>query len=95
MYFLSPYFLILLVVIPILIYFYIKSRNKHVDTIYFPRTEMSNVLKSKSSSKYKDIPFILSIISIIFMVIALSNPVIMKYNSNAYKEGIYISLVNE
>lgn len=91
--FLSPYFLFLLLLIPAIAVFYIKTRKEISNTVYFPRTKMSGVLKKKSSYKYKDIPFVLIIISLSLFIVALSRPVIIKYKSDAFGEGIYISLV--
>lgn len=90
---LSPYFLLLLVFIPGIIYLYIKNRKMSSSAILYSKVSMSNVLSNKKSYKAKDIPFSLIIVSIVLSIIALSRPVIVDYKRDAVGEGIYISLV--
>ena len=90
---LSPYFLLLLLFIPSIIYFYIKNRKRTTNAILYSKVGMSNVLLSKKSFKAKDIPFSLIMVAIFLSIIALSRPVIVDYKRDAVGEGIYISLV--
>lgn len=91
MHFLSPYFLFLLLPVPLLVFFYIRTRKSYSYSVKYPRVSMSKTLKSKYY--VKDIPFTLMVLAFIFAVAALARPVNIKYRADTIGEGIYISLV--
>lgn len=87
----APYFLFLLLLIPIIVFIYIKTRKNSLYSIKHPRVSMSNELKSKYYAK--DIPFILTMIALTSSIIALARPAKVDTSANINGNGIYISLV--
>ena len=90
--FLSPQAFLFFILIPILIYFYIKTRKNNV-SLYYPTTHNIKLYFKSSIFVAKDLHFILKIFALVFFVITLARPVIIDTKSNDIGKGYYISLV--
>ncbi|AFR71871.1 aerotolerance-like membrane protein [Brachyspira pilosicoli B2904] len=91
MLFVNPQFLLLLLIVPIITFIYIKTRKNHLYSVKHPRVSMAHTLKSKYYAK--DIPFILLMLGLTFSIIGLARPATVDSSANINGEGIYISMV--
>lgn len=88
--FTQPYFFALLLLIPLLIFWYIKTSNKRSASIQISTVAAKGLSTFKASMRH--VPFICRMLAIIFIIIALANPQTKNDEQHAEGEGIDIVL---
>lgn len=90
--FASPYFLLGLIIIPLLILWYIFSRNKQQAYVRFSDTGFFSELPKSWKSYLRHIVFVLEICALSLFIIALARPQSSSKNKEVNVEGIDIVL---
>ena len=90
--FASPYFLLGLIIIPLLILWYIFSRNKQQAYVRFSDTGFFSELPKSWKSYLRHIVFVLEICALALFIIALARPQSSSKNKEVNVEGIDIVL---
>lgn len=88
-----PYALYLLLIIPLLIFWYINKNKKNNPFITFSTLSLLKGLKPTLKERLIHLPFILRLLAISALIIALSRPQSFSSGENVYTEGIDIALV--
>lgn len=89
----SPYFLLFLLIIPIMIIAYIKSLKSHKTTVKFPGLKIVKKANKAWKMKLRHIPLVLRCLAIAFLTIALARPQSGEHLETMNTEGIDIMLV--
>ncbi|MSQ45528.1 MAG: VWA domain-containing protein [Ignavibacteria bacterium] len=92
MYFVNKYFLLLLLIIPILVYWYFVYKKKSINVIQYPTLQTIQNIKVSIREKLQDLPFILRTLSILFVILALARPQSTFKSEVVKTEGIDIIL---
>lgn len=91
-YFANKYFLLFLILVPAIIYWFIKFRTKNINSIKYPTLKnVENIIPS-FREKLENLPFILRILVIIFAILAIARPQTSTKNEVIKTEGIDIVL---
>lgn len=91
--FASPYVLLLLLLLPALIYWYLR-RNKAVTTdLRFSNVRAFTHVKPTFRERTRHIPFILRMMAVALLIVALARPQSTSQGENVYSEGIDIALL--
>lgn len=88
----NPYFLILLIIVPILIYLFFRKGYSKQGTIRFPNLNIIKKVNTGRAGNAKIIIFILRIIALILIIIALARPQSGSKEEEVITEGIDIIL---
>ena len=88
--FTQPYFFALFLLIPILLFWYIKTNSSRSASIQISTTAAKGLGTWKAS--FRHLPFICRIVCIAFLITALANPQTKNEEKNAEGEGIDIVL---
>ena len=88
--FTQPYFFALFLLIPILLFWYLKTNNRRSASIQISTTAAKGLGTWKAS--FRHLPFICRIVCIAFLITALANPQTKNEEKNAEGEGIDIVL---
>ncbi|HZW38978.1 MAG TPA: VWA domain-containing protein [Ignavibacteriaceae bacterium] len=83
----------LLLIIPFLIYRYIKKNKKEEPAINYSSIELFNLTRTSIAERLKHLPFILRMIAIILLIVAFARPQSYLEGENIFSEGIDIALV--
>lgn len=86
----QPCFFVLLVLIPVLIYWYISKNNLHQGSILISDSSARGLSSWKSS--FRHLPFVLRLITLAFVITALARPQTKFEEQNAEGEGVDIVL---
>lgn len=86
----QPYLLALLLLIPVIIIWYIRSNKKRQSSLLLSTTSARGLGSFKASLRY--LPFILRMISLVFIIIALAKPQVRNEQQRTEGEGIDIVL---
>ena len=86
----NPYILLLLLVLPVLVYFW--NRHKAQASFRFPSTDIVEGLNAGYKAKFYQLPVYLRWLAIAFLIIALSGPRKVLDQTIIYSEGIDIVL---
>ena len=90
--FANPCLLLLLLTIPLLVGWYIYRGKKLHPTLSFPQTGYFSKLPHTPRQRFRHIPFILRILSLIFIIIALARPQSSISRQDVSIEGIDITI---
>lgn len=90
--FADPYFLYLLVIIPILIYFHFKSRKPQTATLQYSNIGIVKSVGKTRWTKYRHLLFGLRMVAFAFLIIALARPQSGSKEEEITTEGIDIIL---
>ncbi len=91
-YFANKYFLLLLLIIPILVYWHFVYKKKSINVIQYPTLQTIQNIKVSIREKLQDLPFILRTLSILFVIFALARPQSTFKSEVVKTEGIDIIL---
>ncbi|HRI46891.1 MAG TPA: BatA domain-containing protein, partial [Ignavibacteriaceae bacterium] len=86
--FASPYFFLLLLIIPVIIAWHYKWGKKKSPALSFSNTNYLFLRKKSLKEKLSDIPLLIRIIGIILLTIALARPQSFSTGETVYTEGI-------
>jgi Ca-activated chloride channel homolog len=86
----QPYFFWLLLLLPFIIFWYIKTNNSRSASIQVSTIAAKGLSSSKAAMRH--LPFICRILALAFMIVALANPQTRNDEQNAEGEGIDIML---
>jgi Ca-activated chloride channel family protein len=87
------YLLYLLVIIPFLVYWYVRKRDKHTSEINFSSLEIFTGIKKTWKERLVHLPFALKILALAFFIIAAARPQTFSTGENVYTEGIDIVML--
>ncbi len=90
--FLNPYAFLLLILVPIVVFHYVRTRTGGLSLYYSATHNIASYFKS-SIFVAKDFPFILKILALVFLIIAFARPASVIKKSIDIGKGYYISLV--
>lgn len=90
--FASPYFFLLLLIIPLITYFHFRLLNKRIAGLKLSNNIFFNQ-KTSLKVRLRNIPFYLRMLVLFFIIIALARPQKYLEGENIYSEGINIALV--
>ncbi|HEY9187195.1 MAG TPA: VWA domain-containing protein [Bacteroidota bacterium] len=90
--FANPEFLYGLLIIPILIFWYLKKDTKLKSDLLYPNILVFKSIKSSFKQKLRHVLFVLRIIAIFFLIIVLARPQTSAKGENVFSEGIDIVL---
>ncbi len=88
--FTQPYFFALLLLLPILLFWYIKKNGENTAAIPLSTTAIDGLYSWKSSARH--LPFTCRLLSILCIIIALANPQLKNEEQHTEGEGIDIVL---
>jgi len=88
-----PYLLYLLLLLPIMVYWYFKKFKKNTPEINYPTLGAFSLAPKTLKERLAHVPFILKILSIGFLIIAAARPQTFSTSQNIYTEGIDIVMV--
>jgi Ca-activated chloride channel family protein len=91
--FASPWVLYGLLVIPVLVFWYIRRRRAAVGTLRFSSLAPFDALKPTLRERLRDLPFILRVAGLALLIVAIARPQSVSEGENIYTEGIDIVLV--
>ena len=86
----QPWFFSLLVLIPVLIFWYASKNNKQQGAIFISDTSAKGLSSWKTS--FRHLPFMLRLLSIVFIIAALARPQTKFEEQNIEGEGVDIVL---
>ena len=86
----QPWFLLLLIVIPVLIWWYSGKNSRRQGSIIISDVSAKGLRSWKTS--FRHLPFILRLLAIIFIITAIARPQTMFEEQNAEGEGVDIVL---
>jgi Ca-activated chloride channel homolog len=86
----QPWFLLLLIVVPVLIVWYVLKNNKRQGSFIISDVSAKGLSSWKTS--FRHLPFVLRLLAIIFIVAAIARPQTMFEEQNAEGEGVDIVL---
>ena len=87
--FAQPYLLLLLALIPVLIIWYVRGRNKRTASVIISTTAAPGIASWKTSIRH--LPFICRLLTLAFIIVALAKP--QTRNENQTKDGEGIDIV--
>ncbi len=85
-----PWILYLLILIPLMIYWYFKKGKKEQPSIIYSSLNIVNSIPKNWKEKFRHLPLILRCLSIAAFVIALARPQTFSSGQNIYAKGIDI-----
>ncbi len=88
-----PYILYSLIIIPVMVYYYIRRNKKQTPEFNFPTLELLNNSGLTLRERLVHLPFILRILAIALLIIAAARPQTFSTGQNVYTEGIDIAMV--
>ncbi|RCK72875.1 MAG: BatA [Ignavibacteriae bacterium] len=91
--FASPQYFYLLILVPFLIYWYIKRQNSQLLKLQFSTVEVFKTIPGTFRQKFRHSLFILRILAFVLFVIALARPQSSSHREKVTTEGIDIILV--
>jgi Ca-activated chloride channel family protein len=86
-------FLFLLLVIPILIYWYVRKQSKSQSDIQFSAVDVFKTIKRTSAEWLRHVLFVLRILAIALLIVGFARPQKLSRGENIYTEGIDIVMV--
>jgi Ca-activated chloride channel homolog len=90
--FANPEFLYGLIIIPFMIFWYLKKDSKLKSDILYPSIAVFKNIKPSLKQRLRHVLFVLRVIAIFFLVICLARPQTSAKGENVYSEGIDIVL---
>jgi Ca-activated chloride channel family protein len=91
--FANPSLLLLLLIVPLLVYWYIRRYGEVTTDFRYSTLRAFNELKPTVREKTRHIPFILRTAALALLIIALARPQSVSKGENIYTEGIDIALL--
>ena len=88
--FTQPYLLLLLAVIPLLIFWYVRNVNRQSASVMLSTNEANGLTSWKTS--FRHLPFVLRLLAIASIILALANPQVRDERQHIEGEGIDIML---
>lgn len=88
-----PYFFLLLLIIPFMIFWYFWRTKKNVPTFSFSIANYFNGKNKSLKERLSDLPLLFRLLGLIALIIALARPQSFSTGENVYTEGIDIALV--
>ncbi|MDQ7817174.1 MAG: VWA domain-containing protein [Melioribacteraceae bacterium] len=88
-----PWILYLLLLLPVIFYFYWKRKDKTSPTITFSSLQMFGEVPKSLREKLVHLPAILRILALSFLLVAFARPQTFSSGENIYTEGIDIAMV--
>lgn len=88
-----PYFLYLLILLPVLFYWYWKKSEKNSPNITYSSLQFFGAVKPTVKERLRHLPEILRVAAIALMIIALARPQSFSAGENVYTEGIDIVML--
>jgi Ca-activated chloride channel homolog len=88
----SPGYLYLLLLVPALIYWYIRRHSAATTDIRFSTLEAFAAVKPTLKERLRHVPFGLRVLAVILIVVALARPQSASQGENIYTEGIDIAM---
>ena len=86
----QPWFLLLLIIVPVLIAWYILKNNKRQGSIIISDVSARGLSSWKTVLRH--LPFVLRLLAVVFIIAAIARPQTMYEEQNADGEGIDIVL---
>ena len=86
----QPYFFGLLLLLPVMIYWYIRNNRKQVASVLLSTNHIEGLSSWKTS--FRHLPFILRMLSIALIIVALAKPQVREDRQHVEGEGIDIML---
>lgn len=86
----QPWFLLFLIVIPLLIWWYVSKNNQRQGAIIISDVSAKSLSSWKTS--FRHFPFVLRLLAIVFIIAAIARPQTMFEEQNAEGEGVDIVL---
>lgn len=86
----QPWFFALLLLVPVLIYWYVKKSNRQLGSVVISDTSAPGLSSWKSSLRH--LPFILRLFGVIFIIAALARPQTVYEEQSVEGEGLDIVL---
>ncbi|HUI63275.1 MAG TPA: VWA domain-containing protein [Bacteroidota bacterium] len=91
--FANPYVLLLLLAVPLLVYWYIRSQGSITSHYRFSSLRPFGALKPTLRERLRHIPFALRMLVVALLIIALARPQTASQGQDVYAEGIDIVLL--
>jgi len=88
-----PYILFLLVILPVLLFWYLKKKEKSSPNIMFSSLQMFGDIPKSLKERLVHLPAILRTLAIGLLIVALARPQTFSSGENIYTEGIDIAMV--
>ena len=89
----SPAYLFLLLVVPLVVFWYLRRHRAATTDIRFSTLEAFASVKPTLKETLRHVPFALRMLAIVVLVIALARPQSTSQGENVYTEGIDIALL--
>ncbi|MRR12946.1 VWA domain-containing protein, partial [bacterium] len=89
----SPAYLFLLLVVPLVVFWYFRRHRAATTDIRFSTLEAFASVKPTLKERLRHVPFALRMLAIVVLVIALARPQSTSRGENVYTEGIDIALL--
>jgi Ca-activated chloride channel family protein len=89
----SPEFLFGLVLIPVLVYWYVRRHRDQVTMLRYSTLRPFATLRPTVRERFRHVPFILRMLVITALIVALARPQTTSKGENIYTEGIDIVLL--
>ncbi len=90
--FANPEYLYGLILIPLLVFWYLKKDSKLKSDILYPSIAVFKNIKPSMKQRFRHILFILKVVAFFFLIVALARPQTSAKGENVYSEGIDIVL---
>jgi Ca-activated chloride channel family protein len=88
-----PWVLYSLLLLPFIFYWYWRSRENRTPNINFSSLHMFGEVPRSFKEKIVDVPYLLRILALAFLIIAFARPQTYSSGENIYTEGIDIAMV--
>jgi Ca-activated chloride channel homolog len=88
--FANPEFLLLLLILPLLVYWYMKRNNRTASTLRYSNLGIIKQVKGSALKRYRHVLFILRMLVIFLLIIAFARPQSGRSESEVITEGIDI-----
>jgi len=89
----SPWFLALVILLPVMIWFYFRQSKKKKITVKFPGVRIVKRTGSRLTLKFRHLPFVLRILAIAALIVALARPQHGENLEEMTTEGVDIMLL--
>jgi Ca-activated chloride channel family protein len=88
-----PYFLYLLLLLPLIVLWYWRHNKKRSPAITYSNLELFNGLKKTLRERLRHLPFFLRLFGLSFLIVALARPQSFSSGENVYTEGIDVAML--
>ncbi len=88
-----PYFLYLLLLLPLIVLWYWRHNKKRSPAITYSNLELFNGLKKTFRERLRHLPFFLRLFGLSFLIVALARPQSFSSGENVYTEGIDVAML--